>query len=463
VKKNTVLTLHIEGVNAKGFGVARVNDFVLLVDGALPGDTLEARLVKLKSRYGYAKAMRIVTPSPHRVTPKCPVSQRCGGCQFQHCDYPAQLAFKKQIVTDALTRIGGIENAPVADVLGTAPTRYRNKAVFPVAPAQNPEGFAIGMYAPRSHRMVEIDDCLIQHPAHIRVLSVVKKHMLRHKISAYDETAHQGQLRQIMIRTSLATGEIMVVLVVNGEALPREIPLAQALAADAGATTVLLSPHTSRGNAVLGERFRILLGNGFIEETIGPVRYRISAPSFFQVNPVQAKVLYDVALRLSGLHPTTPGDALDAHAGAGGIALYAAHAARHIVGIDIVAPAIADAKKNAAINGITNVHFLTGAAEEVVPTLLTGNAHPQGIPSDFRPDVVFLDPPRRGCEPPLLDALISCKAPKIIYISCDPATLARDIKHLCTAGYTLSTVQPVDMFPMTGHVEAIALLRRADT
>jgi len=490
LKKNTVVVLDIENVNAKGFGIGRVNDFVLLVEGALPGEKIEARVLKVKTRYGYAKIQRIIKSSDHRITPSCKVSVSCGGCQFQHCDYTEQLKIKKRIVIDALTRVGGMENPPVTDVIGMGsgervgfaplkaksvaeshplplgPARYRNKAVFPVVPASNADGFAIGMYASRSHRIVEVGDCLIQHSAHVGVLAVVKEYMRRNQVTPYDETAHKGTMRQIMIRTSLAAGEVMVVLVINGERLPKEKELAETLTNETGATTVLINPHTARSNAVLGERFRVLSGNGYIEEKIGEVRYRISAPSFFQVNPVQVKVLYDTALdqlrhksglSSEGLH--TALTILDAHAGAGGIALYVASSRFEvkpdIIGVDISEAAIADANKNAELNGIDNVRFIAGAAEKIIPDMLSRDG--------FRVDAVILDPPRRGCEPQLLDAIIHAKIPQIIYISCDPATLARDIKHLCAGGYTLNTVTPVDMFPITGHVEAIALLCRTDT
>jgi 23S rRNA (uracil1939-C5)-methyltransferase len=465
-KKNEVLTLTIESVNAKGFGVGRVNEFVLLTDGALPGDRLEVRVVKIKTRYGYAKMQRIIKPSPHRIKSPCPVSDHCGGCQFQHCDYTAQLMYKKQIVIDALTRIGGLENPPVADVIGmeAGGTRYRNKAVFPVVPSRNADGFAIGMYASRSHRLIEVDNCLIQHPAHVRVLSVIKEYIRRNKITPYDEIQHKGKMRQIIVRTSLATGEVMVGLVVNGENLPKETALAETLTLEAGATTVLFNSHTARGNAVLGERFRILSGCGYITESIGEVRYRISAPSFYQINPVQVKTLYDTALKQLVPESDTNHkklNILDAHAGAGGIALYAAHYLAQkgfdaqIIGVDISAPAISDAVHNAERNGITNAQFIAGSAEEIIPYLLSQNK--------FTPGTVFLDPPRRGCEPLLLDALIAAEIPQIIYISCDPATLARDIKYLTTGGYGLNATTPVDMFPHTGHIEVIALLCRTGT
>ena len=452
LRKNATVLLDIANVNAKGQGIGRVGDFVLFVEGALPGEHVEARILKLKTRYGFAKVSRVVTPSPSRITPRCPVASVCGGCVFQHCDYNGQLAIKKQIVVDALARIGGIADPPMADVLGCAtPWFYRNKGIFPVAPATNADGFAIGMYAARSHRLVEIDECLLQRPAHKRVLTVVRDYMRTHKVTPYDETTHTGWVRQVMVRTSAATGEVMVVLVANCDRLPAENELAQALTTDANASTVLVNTHTARGNVVLGKHFRVLSGSGYMEEHIGVSRYRISPQSFFQVNSHQVKVLYDTARHMAGNAVRI----IDAHAGAGGITLYAAQQAAtqgktlHMLGIDTVASAISDAKENAALNGMFDINFVIGAAEEVIPKLLEVAEHPQAV---------YLDPPRKGCETPLLDALVTAKIRKIVYISCDPATLARDIKHLCAGGYTLKQVQPVDMFPHTGHIECVAEL-----
>ncbi|MCL2216394.1 MAG: 23S rRNA (uracil(1939)-C(5))-methyltransferase RlmD [Defluviitaleaceae bacterium] len=475
IKKNTQHIVKIQSVTAKGFGIGSVNDFTLFVDGGLPGDEVLAHILKVKRRYGYGKILDIITSSPSRIKSPCPVSDRCGGCQWQHCEYSAQLGFKKQIATDALTRIGGIENPPVADVIGMEPAaqggaplewRYRNKAVFPVVPADNGDGFAIGMYAPRSHRIIEVTDCGIQHEAHVGVLRVIKEHMRRHKISAYDETIHKGLVRHVMVRTGRATGEVMVVLSVNGKKIPGEAELCERLAA-LEITTAIISRHESKGNAILGEHFRVLYGPGFIRERLGgkgstlfrsspvSIEYQLSAPSFFQVNPAQATVLYDVALAQAGLDGTQT--VIDAHAGVGGVALYVAQFCKDVIGVDIVPEAIEDAKKNAVLNGIENARFICGAAEDIIPKLLTDAS------SRCAPDVIFLDPPRKGCEPALLDALISAKIERIVYISCDPATLARDIKMLVNGGYNLAVAQPVDMFPMTGKVETSVLLRRDDT
>jgi 23S rRNA (uracil1939-C5)-methyltransferase len=278
------------------------------------------------------------------------------------------------------------------------------------------------------------------------VLKVVKKYMRRNKISPYNETSHSGLMRFIMIRASLYTKEIMVVLTVNGESLPLETRLAEDLT-KIGVTTVIVSRHTAKNNLVLGDTFRVISGSGFIRERIGHVIYQISAPSFFQINPVQTKALYEVALVQANLKGKV---VMDAHVGAGGISLYAAKQAKEILGVDIVPAAINDGQKNAELNNIKNLRFVCGAAEEIIPPLLSSG--------QFTPQVVFLDPPRKGCEPPLLHALVNAQIERIVYISCDPATFARDVKTLVEGGYQLVTVQPVDMFPHTGKVEVSGLL-----
>lgn len=491
-EKNSTHIISIESVTAKGFGIGKLNGFTIFVEGGLPGDNLKIHITKAKSHYGYGKIIDILEPSPHRKASPCPVSDRCGGCQWQHAEYEAQLEYKKQIVIDALERIGGIKSPPVLDVMGMLkPTNYRNKAVFPVVPASNEHGFAIGMFSPRSHRIVEVDNCLIQHPAHIAVLKVVKKFMRRNNITPYNEITHKGIMRFVMIRTSLATKEVMVVLTINSNGLPHEMRLAEDLE-KIGVTTVVISRNTSKNNLVLGDHFRVISGSGYIKERIGHVEYQISAPSFFQINPVQTKGLYEIATR-QAITPTTSiptnistseiapqsieksskkiseselffkrinelktkkkPTIIDAHVGAGGVSLYAARNATNILGVDIVEAAIEDGKKNAELNGITNLSFICGAAEDIIPPMLEQDPL-------TCPQVIFLDPPRKGCDPSLLDAIISAKIQHIVYISCDPATFARDVKILVAGGYNLLVVQPVDMFPHTGKVEVSAVLQR---
>ena len=447
VKKNQLLTIEIENVTAKGFGVSRVDDFVLFTEGALPGDKILARVIKVKTRYGYGKLEKILSPSPHRIPSPCPVSAKCGGCQWQDCDYQAQLGFKQAIVADNLARIGGISNPPMGKIIGMdVPQPYRNKAVFPVVPTN--DGFEIGMYMPRSHRIVPVENCAIQHPAHVPVLKLLRQHMTAYGIPAYDETVHKGVMRYVIVRTSLATGEIMVVLVANSNGVPHEEELLTELT-NIGATTIVINPSREKGNTIMGRGFRVATGQGFIRERIGRIWYQLSAPSFFQVNPVQTARLYDAAIQMAGL--TGDEIVMDAHVGVGGVALQAAGSARAVIGVDIVAEAIQDAEINAALNGISNAKFVCGAAEEVIPEMLaTGEAVP---------DVVFLDPPRKGCENALLDALVAAQIGRIVYISCDPSTLARDVKRLVAGGYVLEAVQPVDMFPMTGKVETVVGLR----
>ncbi|MCL2223890.1 MAG: 23S rRNA (uracil(1939)-C(5))-methyltransferase RlmD [Defluviitaleaceae bacterium] len=452
--KNSQHEIEIKDVTAKGFGIGYIGEFVVFIDGGLTGDVIETHIVKVKKRYGYGKIARILTPSPFRKESPCAVSETCGGCQWQHCEYSAQLKFKKQIVKSALEKIGGLVDPPVSDVIGMDnPERYRNKAVFPVVPEKNEDGFAIGMYAPRSHRLIEVADCGIQHIAHVGVLSVVKKYMRLHKIAAYDETTHRGTMRHIVVRTSLHTGEIMVVLVAKDKK-KRGLPAAAELVAELtalGVTTVLLNCNNFRGNTIFGNDFEILSGEGFIREKIGEVEYQLSAPSFFQVNPVQTRILYEAAISQAQLDGTQT--VIDAHAGTGGVALFAAKHAKHVLGVDIVESAVQDAQKNAELNGITNTEFICGAAEDVIPEIVQRDGA----------GVVFLDPPRKGCDPILLDALISATVPRIVYISCDPATLARDVKHLTSGGFTLTAAQPVDMFPFTGKVETSVLLQRKDS
>ena len=490
-KKNSQHIIEIENVTATGSGVGRIDGFTIFVEGALPGDKLNIHIVKAKSRYGFGKIIEILQPSPHRIESPCPIFSRCGGCQWQNCNYEAQLAFKKQIVIDALERIGGVENPPVENVLGqlkikcacarvsyrpisysmrksyqlkdniealmhkdgenseilhhhSAPHHYRNKAVFPVVPSNNEDGFAIGMFAARSHRIVELEYCNIQHPAHVAVIKAVKKYMRRNKVTPYDEISHKGLMRFIMVRTSLATGEIMVVLTINGKALPLEERLAEDLK-EVGATAVIISRHTAKSNVVLGDHFRVIHGSGTITERIGHVSYQISAPSFFQINPVQTKALYEIAVQQADLKGKT---VIDAHVGAGGVSLFAAKYAKEIIGVDIVQAAIDDGEKNAELNSISNMKFICGAAEEVLPPVI----------KEIAPEVMFLDPPRKGCDKALLDAIILAQVPRIVYISCDPATLARDVKVLIEGGYTLAAARPVDMFPHTGKIEVSCLL-----
>ena len=449
--KNSKHRIISKAVTSKGFGVGDIDGFTVFTDGLLTGDVADVQIIKVKKRYGYGKVLQIVTPSPSRIKSPCAVSKRCGGCQWQHCSYEAQLEYKKQFVYDAFERIGGIKNPPVDDVrkmdFDEGSLRYRNKAVFPIVPHKNKDGFAIGMFAPRSHDIIEVSDCLIQHNAHVGVLEALKKHMRDYKISAYDETAHKGLMRFVMIRNSVKSCEIMVVFAINGSKIPGEDSLVSKMS-DAGASTVLININRDKGNTILGKEFRVLSGKGHITEAIGDISYQISASSFFQVNTKQAEKLYSIAIGQAGLeeHMTV----VDAHSGAGGVLLRAAKLVNKAIGIDSAKQAVNDAVENAKLNGITNAEFICQTAEKALPEILEDNS----------PSVIFLDPPRKGCEAELLSCIINAKTPRIVYISCDPATLARDVKILTEGGYLLLQAVPVDMFPFTGKIETSCLLER---
>ena len=449
--KNSKHRILIKAVTSKGFGVGDIDGFTVFTDGLLTGDVAYVQIIKVKKRYGYGKILQIVTPSASRIKSPCPVSKRCGGCQWQHCKYETQLEFKKYFVYDALERIGGIKNPPVADVekmdFDKGSLRYRNKAVFPIVPHKNKDGFTIGMFAQRSHNIIEVTDCLIQHEAHIKILESLTKHMREYMLSAYDEVAHKGLMRFVMIRNSIRTGEIMVVFAINGSKIPGEDKLMSVMH-KAGASTVLVNVNRERGNTIIGNEFRILSGKGYIIEAIGGISYQISASSFFQINTRQAEKLYSIAISQAKLEDCMT--VVDAHSGAGGVLLHAAKLVKKAIGVDLAQQAISDAIQNAKDNNIVSAEFICQSAERALPKLLKENC----------PDVIFLDPPRKGCEPELLLCIINAEISKIVYISCDPATLARDIKILTEGGFRLLQVVPVDMFPFTGKIETSCLLER---
>ncbi|MCL2422006.1 MAG: 23S rRNA (uracil(1939)-C(5))-methyltransferase RlmD, partial [Defluviitaleaceae bacterium] len=451
--KNETVMLTIHDLHSNGHGVGKGTDGIaVFVSGALPGDELKAKIIKVKKHYAYGRIVEIIKPSPQRLSVDnsniCPVSERCGGCQYQCYDYAAQLAFKEKLVRDALVRIGHCEAPPMAPILGMdKPYRYRNKAQFPVGQENGKP--VVGFYAPRSHRIVPIMDCNIHHPACGEVLRVVQGLLEAYPIPIYNEETHTGLLRHVVVRVGFNTGrpdEVMVIFVLNGRTLPDDCVEAVKNALPA-TYTLVINENKARTNVILGSKFTVLQGSGYIHEMIGDIRYRISPKAFFQVNPAQTKVLYDVvAGHLNGGERV-----VDAYSGIGGIALYIADKAQNVVAIESVAEAVDDGIYNAALNNIENVKFLCGPAEDLVPDLLAQN---EGF------DVLILDPPRKGCDSRLLEAAISVDIPKIIYVSCDPATLARDVKLLGEGGYHITHVQPVDLFPMTGHVETVCVLKR---
>ncbi|MBT2289087.1 23S rRNA (uracil(1939)-C(5))-methyltransferase RlmD [Paenibacillus albidus] len=467
VNKNDEVMLDIIGMTHEGEGVGRVEGFTLFVQGALPGEKVQAKVLKTKKQYGYAKLLKLVEASSDRIAPPCGIYDQCGGCGLQHMDYTAQLAWKRQLVVDNLERIGklqvagpgrsgGGDNEPagiiVPPTLGMAePWRYRNKAQVPMGTVEG--GLVGGFYARGSHRIVDMDTCLIQHEHNDDVVRRVKAIGRKLGISTYDEESGKGLLRHVVVRVAFRTGEMMVVLVTNGDRLPhtdewiaeirREIP---------AVTSLCQNVNTRQTNVIFGDVTRTLWGSDVIYDYIGEVKFAISARSFYQVNPDQTEVLYGKTVEYAGL--TGKETVIDAYCGIGTISLFLAQHAKQVYGVEIVHEAIEDARANAALNGTDNVIFEVGASEDVMPKWKE-----QGITAD----VIVVDPPRKGCDPRLLETILAMKPERVVYVSCNPSTLARDLRVLEDGGYRTVEVQPVDMFPHTVHVEAVVGMQRIDT
>ena len=436
MNKNEEITLDIYDLNADGSGVGKAScGRVVFCQGALPGERVRLKIIKIKKSYAIGKIIQIINKSQDRAEEEdiCPYAGKCGGCQLQHFKYPAQLKFKEKLVADALKKIGKIQNPPVSPIIGMEnPYRYRNKVQFPVG------ANGLGLYAKRSHKIIPINDCKINMCN--EVFDTIQNVLKESTVPVYNEETHTGLLRHVVIRTGQNTGETMVILVVNGGFININLPC-----------DLIINENTEKTNVILGDKFNTVRGSGFIHEIMGHIRYRISPRAFFQINTAQANKLYDI---IAGLIKNGE-NVIDAYCGIGGIALYIANKTQKITGIESVPEAVCDAVFNASHNNINNADFICGQAEDVLPTLLE-----QG-----KWDTLILDPPRKGADEGLIKAAANAEIPKIIYVSCNPATLARDILELNEAGegkYELLLVQPIDMFPMTGHVETVVLLQHRD-
>lgn len=449
VEKNQTYTMSITDIGTNGEGIGRIDGYTVFVEGALPEEVIKVLIVKTKKHFGYGKLLEILEPSPHRVTPACPVAAKCGGCQLQHLSYEGQLAFKTKKVKDHLERIGGFSGISVGYAKGMEePWRYRNKAQFPVGgKTGEPE---IGFYAKRSHRIIDTPVCMLQNEVNDRIVKIIRAFLAEYEIPLYDETIHRGLVRHILTRMGRRTGEIMVCLVVNGRKLPHCDVLVERLREIEGMTSIVLNVNTDQTNVILGTEVHVLWGKETIRDYIGDVQFEISPLSFYQVNPLQTQVLYQTALDFAELEGNET--VLDLYCGIGTISLFFAQKAKHVFGVEIVPEAIADAKRNATLNSMNNADFAVGAAEDVIPRLY----EEKGITAD----VVVVDPPRKGCDSVLLDTIAAISPKKVIYVSCDSATLARDLAYLCPKGYTIEKVQVVDMFPHTVHVETVVLLSK---
>lgn len=448
MKKNDLLTLKITGMGNEGEGIGKVDGFPLFIKDALPGDVIQAKVLKVKKTYGYARLMEILTPSPERIEPLCPLHRSCGGCQIQALSYEKQLKFKWEKVQGQLIRIGGFADPPLFPVLGMdEPFHYRNKAQFPFG--RDRDGRTVtGFYASRTHSIISNTDCILGVPENQKILKIILDFMEKEKIAPYDEMSGEGLLRHVLIRKGFATGELMVCLIINGYEIPAVERLADYLFEITGMTSLTLNVNRKNTNVIMGEDIILVRGQTFITDQIGSVQYQISPLSFYQVNPVQTKKLYETALDYAGL--TGREIVWDLYCGIGTISLFLAQRAGKVYGVEVVPQAVDDARKNARLNGLSNVEFYLGKAEEVLPKQYGRNG--------IRADVIVVDPPRKGCDKACLDTMISMKPERIVYVSCDSATLARDLKILCEGGYELKAVQPVDMFPQTAGVETCVLL-----
>lgn len=450
IEKNQEFEVQIEDLTADGDGVAKIHGYTLFIKDALVGDRARVSIMKTKKNYGYAKLQEILEPSPYRVEPKCSFASKCGGCQIQHCSYERQLQYKQDKIINCLTRIGGFTELPLEPILGMEePFYYRNKAQFPVGRAKDGQLIA-GFYAGRTHDIIDTCHCAIQAKENEPLLMKVKEYMTECMVEPYDEASHTGLVRHILTRIGFHTKEIMVCLIINGDRLPKPEVLVDKLKDIPGMTSICTNINKEKTNRILGDKGTVLWGREYIVDYIGNVKYQISPMSFYQVNPVQTTRLYETALEYAQL--TGEEIVWDLYCGIGTISLFLAQKAKQVYGVEIVPQAIDDAKVNAKVNGISNVEFFVGAAEEVVPQKYEESN------GDMAADVIVVDPPRKGCDETLLETLIRMEPKRIVYVSCDPGTLARDLKYLCANGYELQRVRGCDMFPHTNHVETVTLL-----
>ena len=447
-RKNDIVTLKIEDCGIDGEGIGKADGFTVFVKDAVIGDTVRAKIMKAKKNYGYGRLEEIITPSPDRVEPKCQFARQCGGCQLQALSYEKQLEFKTSKVRGHLERIGGFIDIPMEKILGMEqPFHYRNKAQFPVGKSKDGR-IITGFYAGRTHSIIENRDCALGVTRNKEVLDRVIAHMEKFHIQPYDENTGKGLVRHVLIRYGFFTDEMMVCLIINGEKLPGEEALVKSLRQIPETVSVMVNVNKKRNNVILGEKVRLLWGQPYITDKIGEISYQISPLSFFQVNPYQTGRLYGKALEYAQLSGNET--VWDLYCGIGTISLFLAQKAKMVRGVEIIPAAIENAKENARLNGFDNTEFFVGKAEEVLPE--------QFARTGERADVIVVDPPRKGCDETLLSTIIKMQPDRVVYVSCDSATLARDLKYLCERGYELKKVCPVDMFPNTVSVETVVLL-----
>jgi len=450
LSKNKEYIVDIVDIGQGGVGVGKYDGFTVFVEGGLIEDKVKVRINKSKKNYAVGDMVEVVEKSPFRVDRICSDSLKdCGGCQIQELDYQKQLDIKTNEVKQVISRIGKLENVKVYNTIGMdEPCRYRNKAQFPIQKINNAP--AIGFYKKKSHDVISMDKCVIQHDVNDKIMKIIKTYINAYGVSIYDEKSHTGVLRHLVTKIGFTTNEVMVVLVANGRKLPYLNELASVLEENVpGFKTLVVNVNRAKTNVILGKENNIIYGEGKINDYIGDLVFEISPLSFFQVNPVQTEVLYNKALEYADLQENDT--VFDIYCGIGTISLFLAQKAKKVYGIEIVEDAIIDARVNAKLNNLDNVEFYVGEAEEVVP-----NMYKEGKTAN----VVVVDPPRKGCDEKVLDTIVSMSPDKVIYVSCNPSTLARDLAYLDERGYKCSEIQPVDMFPHTMHVECVAKIEK---
>lgn len=450
MKKNDIFILKIEDMGVGGEGIGKLDGFPFFVKDAVVGDTIEAKVTKLKKQYGYAHLIKVIEPSPVRCEPRCAYAKMCGGCQLQALSYEAQLAFKAKKIQNNLIRIGGFTNIDRPKVIGMEdPWRYRNKAQFPVGTDRD-GNLVTGFYAARSHTIIPCTDCQLGVEENKTILEKILSHMQKYQIPAYDETRRRGLVRHILIRKGFFTGELMVCLILNGRKLKAIEELTASLREIPGMTSITINVNTENTNVIMGAEIIPVFGQGYITDQIEDVKYQISPLSFYQVNPIQTEKLYQLALEYADLKGEET--VWDLYCGIGTISLFLAQKAAKVYGVEVIPEAIEDARRNAKLNQIDNVTFYVGKAEEVLPE----KYEKEGIYAD----VIVVDPPRKGCDLAALKTMIQMQPERIVYVSCDSATLARDLKYLCERGYELQKVTGCDLFGWTVHVETVCLLSK---
>ncbi len=474
MKKNDTFVVTIEDMSVNGEGIGKQDGMTFFIKDAVIGDKILAGVTKLKKGYGYARVVEVLEPSPKRVTPKCDIARQCGGCQIQNVSYETQLEMKEKKVCDNLMRIGGCSEEFLRQVMEPIvgmedPFRYRNKAQFPVGLDKNGE-IVFGFYAARSHQVIPVSDCYLGVEENSEILECIKSYMETCHVKPYDEVTRKGLLRHVLLRKGFDSGEIMVCLVINGDKLPATDVLVDKLSGLSGMTSISVNINMENTNVILGDKTRLLWGRdtirdtiyrtqeketGAFEKTTDGVTFSISPKSFYQVNPVQTEKLYSIALSYAGL--TGQEVVWDLYCGIGTISLFLAKSAKQVYGVEIVPEAIVDAKTNAKNNGIDNAEFFVGKAEEVVPKWVEEHGGEKA-----KPDVIVVDPPRKGCDELCLQTMLDVAPERIVYVSCDSATLARDLKFLQAGGYELRRVRPVDQFCHSMHVECVVLMSRVE-